>query len=192
MNLTIRTAREDDAAALLAIYAPFVRGTLVTMEIAVPTEAEFRRRIATIGTTYPYLVAEADGVPVGYAYAHRFHERAAYDWVAETTIYVSPQAHGRGVGRKLYETLFDCLREMHVTRAAALVTTANAPSLAFHAAMGYEVSGVVPDCAFKLGRWVGITTLSRSLLPPDAPLGAPEPLIPFPALPAESGKRTNV
>ncbi len=178
MELSLRIAREDDAEALLAIYAPYVRETLVTMEIAVPTADEFRRRIRTTLAAYPYLVAQSDGVPVGYAYAHRFHERAAYDWVAETSVYVAREVHGQGVGRALYEKLFAILREMNVVRAAALVTSVNEKSLAFHRAMGFTSDGVVPDCAFKRGQWVGITTLSKVL----RSAAVPEPLIPYPQL----------
>lgn len=85
---SIRMAEEADAPALLDIYRPYVEQTAITFEYDVPTSAEFARRITATLQRYPYLVAEADGVPVGYAYAAPFKERAAYDWAVETSIYV--------------------------------------------------------------------------------------------------------
>ena len=80
MSIQIRPAVPADAPALLAIYAPYVAQTAITFEYDVPTETEFACRIADTLKKYPYLVAEQDGVPVGYAYAGKFHDRAAYDW----------------------------------------------------------------------------------------------------------------
>lgn len=87
--VTIRVASPDDAPALLGIYAPYVEETAITFEYEVPTEAEFRRRIEATGARYPYLVAEQDGTILGYAYLSAFVGRAAYDWAAETSIYLS-------------------------------------------------------------------------------------------------------
>ncbi len=176
--VTLRPVREDDAEALLSIYAPYVKETVISLETVPPTADEFRRRIREITAVYPYLAAVTDGRIVGYAYAHRFHERAAYDWTAETTVYVAHDVRGRGVGKTLYEALLDDLREMNVVRAAALVTTENEASLAFHRALGFAVDGIVPGCAYKLGRWVGVATLSKVLQSP----AVPSPLIPYPEL----------
>ena len=178
MNVTLRPVREADAEALLSIYAPYVRETVISLETVPPSVEEFRRRIREITAVYPYHAAEAGGRVVGYAYAHRFHERAAYDWTAETTVYVGQDARGCGVGRILYETLLDELRRMNVVRASALITTENEASLAFHRALGFTEDGVVRNCAYKLGRWVSVATLSKVLQSP----AVPAPLIPYPAL----------
>ena len=90
MPIQIRAAVPTDAPALLAIYAPYVEQTAITFEYDVPAEAEFTRRIADTLQNYPYLVAEQDGVPVGYAYAGKFHERVAYDWSVDCLLYTSP------------------------------------------------------------------------------------------------------
>ena len=128
-HFTIREAAESDAAALLDIYAPYIRDTAITFEYDVPTAEEFAARIADILKTHPYLVCERDGKPAGYAYAHRIRERAAYDWAAELSIYLAPEAQGQGVGTALYQCLTDLLvlQQMRVlygcsrcrTRAAA-------------------------------------------------------------------------
>ena len=86
--ITIRVASPDDAPALRGIYAPYVEETAITFEYEVPTEAELRRRIGATGARYPYLVAEQDGTTLGYAYLSPFVGRAAYDWAAETSIYL--------------------------------------------------------------------------------------------------------
>ena len=91
-EIKIRTATPEDAEALAAIYAPYVENTSITFEYVVPTIEEFAERIRRTLTRYPYLVAEKNGIPVGYAYASAFKGRAAYDWSVETSIYVF---HGR-------------------------------------------------------------------------------------------------
>src|SRR5699024_8276889 len=108
-HFVIRRAAESDAPALLDIYAPYIRDTAITFEYDVPTAEEFVARIADILKTHPYLVCEQDGKPVGYAYAHRIRERAAYDWAAELSIYLAPEAQGQGVGTALYRCLVDLL-----------------------------------------------------------------------------------
>ena len=85
-GITIRTARPEDAAALLEIYAPYVTDTAITFEYTVPSEAEFRGRIEKTLKRYPYIVAEKAGRMIGYAYAGAFHPRAAYDWACELSI----------------------------------------------------------------------------------------------------------
>ena len=97
----IRFATEEDAQALLAIYAYYI-DTEITFEYELPTEAEFRKRIRTVLEEYPYLIYEEAGNILGYAYAHRHLERAAYQWNVELTVYLHPDAVSRGIGRRLY------------------------------------------------------------------------------------------
>ena len=113
MSIQLRSAVPADAPALLAIYAPYVEQTAITFEYDVPTEAEFAYRIETTLQNYPYLVAEQDGVPVGYAYAGKFHERAAYDWSVETSIYVEQHRKRQGIGRLLHDALEQELQRRH-------------------------------------------------------------------------------
>ena len=104
-DLTIRAAAPADAAALLEIYAPYVEKTAVTFAYAVPSAEEFAGRIARTLERYPYLIAMAEGRIMGYACAGPFKERAAYDWAAETTVYVRRDGRRRGTGRALYAAL---------------------------------------------------------------------------------------
>lgn len=108
-QLRIRIATPEDAARLVAIYAPYVENTSITFEYIAPSAEEFADRIRHTLTRYPYLVAELDGEPAGYAYASAFKSRAAYDWSVETSIYVSRDLRSSGVGSLLYEKLEECL-----------------------------------------------------------------------------------
>ena len=98
----IRTARPEDAEALLEIYAPYVLQTAVTFEYDVPSVEEFTARIEQTLKRYPYLVAEVDGAVAGYAYASPFHARAAYGWDTELSIYLQPGLQRHRLGSRLY------------------------------------------------------------------------------------------
>ena len=110
MAVVIRLADEGDAAAVLAIYAPYVRDTAISFEAEPPAAEEMGRRIRSVLEQAPWLVCERDGEVIAYAYAARFHARAAYQWIVEVTVYVH-RAHQRtGVGRALYVALLEALR----------------------------------------------------------------------------------
>ena len=156
----IRPATPEDAEALLAIYAPYVRDTAVTFEYDVPTPEEFRGRIQNTLRRYPYLVVEEDGRALGYAYAGSFKGRPAYDWSVETTIYLSPDARGRGLGRRLYAALEAALSAMGVRNLYACIAFPEEEdeyltrqSAEFHAHLGYRLAGTFRKCGSKFGRW---------------------------------------
>ena len=109
-KIRIRPAKPEDAEKLLAIYAPYVEQTAITFEYEVPTVETFRKRICHTLERYPYLVAEQTGEPVGYAYVGPFHDRPAYDWAVETSIYVDQNKKRMGIGKKLHEALEEELR----------------------------------------------------------------------------------
>ena len=111
--MQLRFADEHDAAACLAIYAQYI-DTSITFETALPSEDEFAGRIRSYGAVYPWLIAEEEGKILAYAYAHRAQERAAYDWNAELSVYVSKNAAGRGLGTRLYRALLALLKEQGV------------------------------------------------------------------------------
>lgn len=122
----MRVATPHDAAALLDIYAPYVRDTVVSFECHVPSLNDFRTRIATTLARYPYLVAcLADGTIVGYCYAGPFKTRSAYDWSVESTVYLRPEAQGQGISTQLYEWLEEILVSQHVTNMNACIAVPN-------------------------------------------------------------------
>ena len=127
---TVRLATEADAAGILAVYAPYIRNTAVTFETETPSLDAFRCRMASIIGDYPYLVVEEDGSIVGFAYAHRLGERAAYAWNAELSIYFAPGCTSRGWGSVLFWALIDLLALQGVRNAYSLITVPNEASLA--------------------------------------------------------------
>ena len=138
---TIRFAAPDDAAALLRIYAQYIE-TPITFEYTLPSEEEFARRIRDIQAVYPYLVYIEDGEVLGYAYAHRFQERAAYQWGAELSVYLDRGCVSHGIGSQLYTLLLELLRLQNVRTAYALVTLPNTKSEALHRHFGFKLCGV--------------------------------------------------
>ncbi|HMC41979.1 MAG TPA: GNAT family N-acetyltransferase, partial [Acidimicrobiales bacterium] len=108
--MDIRVAREADAAGIQAIYAPVVTETAISFETEPPGVAEMARRVAETLPEHPWLVLDDAGAILGYAYGHRFAARAAYLWSVETSVYLRPEARGRGAGRALYAALIAILR----------------------------------------------------------------------------------
>lgn len=161
--MNIRLAKKSDAAALLAIYAPYVENIAITFEYEVPTIEDFANRIEKTLGKHPYLVAEEDGVVLGYAYASTYYARAAYDWAVELSVYVSQDTRGKGVGSKLYDELEGLLDQMGYMHFLACISLPNEDSLAFHAKRGYQQVAHFPKIGYKFERWHDIVWLQKSL-----------------------------
>ena len=152
-NISIRVARESDAAALRDIYAPYVERTAVSFEYEAPDVATFAGRIRRVQERYPYLVAESDRELLGYAYAGSFHTREAYSWAAEASIYLRMDCRRMGIGSALYRALESALKAMGVRRLYASIAVPDEPdehltldSVRFHAAMDYHTVGEFHHC----------------------------------------------
>ena len=167
-DCTIRSASVADAEKLLEIYAYYVENTAVTFEYEPPTVGEFRERISSALEKYPYLVIERGGDILGFAFAHAFRERPAYDYSVETTIYIRHDVRGSGLGRVVYTALEDGLRDMGVTNMYACVGYAenedeyltNA-SPRFHEHMGFKTIGKFTNCGYKFGRWYSMIWMEK-------------------------------
>ena len=162
--MRIRLATADDAAGIAAIYDPIVRDTPLSFEDAPPGISEMRRRIVEELQHFPWLVAD-DGTIAGYAYAGPHRARAAYRWAVETSLYVRPDVHRQGVGKALYGALFRFLEAQYFRRAVAVVEGLNAPSIAFHEAMGFVHVATYRRIGYTLGAWHDITCLERFIGP---------------------------
>lgn len=167
-KLLIRMADISDAEALLEIYAPYVLNTAVSFEYEVPSLEEFQRRIARTLERYPYIVAVVDGEIAGYAYASAFHERRAYAWAAETSIYVTQDEKGRGYGKKLYMALEDILKRQNILNLNACIAYTGRPdeyltndSMRFHEHLGYRLVGRFSQCGYKFGRWYDMIWMEK-------------------------------
>lgn len=175
-DISIRTATAADAVALDAIYGHHAINGLGTFELEGPGAQAMGERLATVQAYgLPYLVAEAEGRVLGFAYANVFRARAAYRYTVEDSVYIAPEAVGKGVGKALLTRLIaDCealgLRQM----MAVIGDSANAASRGLHRALGFEDCGVVPAVGWKHDRWVDIVFMTKALnsgadAPPDAP-----------------------
>ncbi len=171
----LRVATESDVPAILSVYAPYILTSTATFEYTVPTEGEFLERFRRITAQFPWLVWEEDGAIQGYAYASAPYERAAFGWCAEPSVYLRPQAQGRGIAKKLYDALEAILTRQGYQVLYALITDENTASLRFHEKQGYVRSVHFPDCGFKFGRWLGLVWMEKRTKPVEIPSCTPAP-----------------
>lgn len=177
----LRLATPGDAEAVAAIYAPYVAGSAISFELEAPRPEEVSGRIAEILARTPWIVAEVDGAVRAYAYAGRFRERPAYEWTAESTVYVDGSLHRSGLGRACMEALLRVLRLQGFRFVVAGVTLPNAGSEGLHRALGFQPIGTFDGVGFKSGRWWGVSFFGLELFP--AVDGAePAPIRPLPDL----------
>lgn len=175
----IRIASPDDAAAIHAIYAPSVTHGVATFETVLPGVPAMRERITARLAQYPWLAWESEGEVLAYAYASRFRERAAYDWIAETSIYVREDAQRAGLARRLYGVLLEAMQLQGINQAVGVITLPGGPSVRLHESMGFTPAGVWRQSGYKLGRWWDVGVWQKTLqTPPDRPA----PVTPFAAL----------
>lgn len=171
----IRIALETDIPAILEIYAPYVRETTVSFEYEVPSLEAFSQRFSEITGQFPWLVWEEAGVILGYAYASRPFTRAAYSWCAEPSIYLRPEARGKGIGKALYAALENLLLEQGYQVLYSLITGENSASVRFHRKLGYTVCVEFPNCGFKFGRWLSLIWMEKRLKSIESPKDFPTP-----------------
>ncbi|GLQ46770.1 hypothetical protein GCM10007862_18210 [Dyella lipolytica] len=175
----IRIAHANDAAAVHAIYVPAITDSAITFETELPGIEAMRQRILTRLQHYPWLVWEEHGEVLAYAYATRFRERAAYDWIAETSIYVHADARRRGIARTLYGVLLEAMRLQGINQAVGVITMPGEVSVALHEAMGFTSAGLWRKAGYKLGQWWDVGVWQKELQEPANP---PVPLPSFSSL----------
>jgi len=122
-----------------------------------------------IQKSFPYLVCEADGVVVGYAYASKHSERAAYRYSANVSIYVKPSNHRQGIGKALYTKLFDLLRDQGIYTVFACITVPNEVSIELHKSLGFSEVGTFHNAGYKLGKWHDVIWFEKALREYDNP-----------------------
>jgi L-amino acid N-acyltransferase YncA len=165
----VRAASEADMAAVRDIYAHYVLHSLATFEEAPPTlEEMLARRSASVELGLPYLVAEARGEILGFAYAAAYRARPAYRFTIEDSVYVAEGMSGRGIGSALLGELIARCERGHWRQMLAVVgDSANAGSIALHRRFGFELVGTLRSVGFKFGRWVDTPILQRALAAGD-------------------------
>lgn len=177
--MPIRPATPSDIPAIAAIYDEAVRTGTASFELTPPGAAEMaRRHAAIVEAGFPYLAMEEGGGLLGYAYASAFRPRIAYRHTVENSIYVAPEAQGRGVGRALLAALIvQCEAQGFRQMVAVIGDSGNAGSIALHRACGFTHIGVLPSTGLKFGRWIDTVLMQRALgpgastVPAEAELG---------------------
>ncbi len=173
--MIVRPATETDAEALAAIYGDAVLNGFGTFEEVAPSAADMdARRLAVQDRGLPYLVAEEDGRVLGFAYAAPFRPRAAYRYTLEDSVYVAPDAKGKGVGRAVLSAIIAECEALGVRQLMAVIgDTGNAGSIGLHRSLGFEQTGVGRSVGFKHGRWVDIVHMQKPLNGGDTSLPPP-------------------
>jgi L-amino acid N-acyltransferase YncA len=172
--MIVREVDIGDAEALSDIYKYYVDNSSYTFEYVAPSAGEFAGRIKEITEEFPFFVCEDNGEVLGYAYAHRFKERKAYQWICETSIYVKNGCTQKGAGRSLYEKLLPALKKQGFVKAVAVLGCPNESSEIFHKKMGFSLASTLPDIGFKHGSWHDIKYYVFELKPYRDDM--PEPL----------------
>jgi L-amino acid N-acyltransferase YncA len=164
-SLSIRSAQPSDIPVIARIYTHAVLHGTASFEIEPPDESELaRRQRALIAGGHPYLVAEADGVVLGYAYAGPYRARPAYRWSVEDSVYIAPDAQRRGIGRALLTRLIAESEQRGFRQMIAVIgDSAQVSSIELHRALGFRLVGTLAAVGFKHGRWLDTVLMQRAL-----------------------------
>jgi L-amino acid N-acyltransferase YncA len=153
----IRSATPGDGDAVATIYNHYVANTIVTFEEEPVSAGQMAGRIADAhDQALPWLVLEEVGSIVGYAYASQWKARSAYRYAVEVTVYLAPDAAGRGFGTQLYAALFAQLRSRSIHTAIGGIALPNPASIALHEKFGMTKVAHFAEVGFKLGQWIDV------------------------------------
>ena len=174
-DIVVRDAIDEYMDAETAVYAHHVQHGLGSFEEEPPSAGEMaRRRQGILDGGLPYLVAENEGAISGYAYAGPFRPRPAYRHTVENSVYVAPDAGGRGVGRSLLSALIERCTDLGYRQMVSMIgDTQNVASINLHAALGFHRAGLVTAPGFKGGRWVDVVIMQRPLGDGDSTIPGP-------------------
>lgn len=165
--MKIRDAVTEDALAIVDIYNHYVLTTTISFEEQAVTATEMQQRIADVQRGgLPWLVAEENGVVVGYAYATKWRVRHAYRFSVESSVYLAPDIGGKGWGTALYQQLLERLSASGYHLVIGGIAQPNAASVALHEKMGFEKVAQFREVGFKFGRWIDVGYWEKSLAAP--------------------------
>ena len=151
--MIIRYAEPQDVPQMLSIYAPYITDSAITFESVLPTNTEFEDRLNAVTTGFPWLICEEQGIILGYAYAARHRDRIAYQWSVESSVYVSPDAQGKGVARHLYQAMIAILKLQGIVNIYALITVPNVKSIGLHERLGFREFALFNKIGYKNSAW---------------------------------------
>ncbi|MBI9064713.1 MAG: N-acetyltransferase [Marinilabiliaceae bacterium] len=156
MSQMIRNAKPEDARAICAIYNHHVLHTIVTFEEAAVSIAEMQERIQSTTIKWPWIVYEEEGRVSGYAYASEWKSRCAYKHSLESTIYLAPEATGKGIGTGLYKDLLDRLDQLEIHAVIGGISLPNEASIGLHEKLGFEKIGQFKEVGNKFNQWIDV------------------------------------
>ena len=157
----IRKVTENDSKEILDIYSYYIENTIATFETETPSLESFARRIKSMSEVYPYFVCTSDDSVIGYAYASRHHERAAYRYDVDVSIYIKNDMCEKGIGTELYSRLFEELSLQNYYNAYALIALPNEKSFALHRKFGFKEIGIHRNTGYKFGKWLDVLWLDK-------------------------------
>lgn len=172
MTVSLRDATEDDLKAITALYGRETRGGTATFELDAPSRIEMDRRFAAVKALgLPWITAEIDGAFAGYAYLSPFRARGAYRYCVENSVYVSPEARGRGVGRALLKAVVGTARQLGLRHVMGVISQSetSTASIAMHRTLGFTDAGVWRQAGWKFERWLDVTMMQLDLAPESGP-----------------------
>ena len=166
----IRPSRDEDIAAITAIYAHHVLNGTGTFEIDPPSVADMTsRRADVLAKGLPFIVAEEAGQVIGYAYCTWFKPRPAYRFSAEDSIYLAPGVHGKGIGRALLAELAAQAERVGIRKLIAVIgDSSNAGSIGVHRSLGFEHVGILKSCGWKFDQWLDVVLMEKAIGPGDS------------------------
>ncbi len=160
--MEIRLAQLSDSKFLSDIYKQYIN-TETTFEYIAPTPEEFQNRIKEIYQTYPYIVCTENEKPIGYAYAHRYKARAAYEWDVEISVYIDKNCTSKGLGTRLCSVLIEILKLQGIKNVYSYITEPNIQSKKLHLKLGFKSVGTYHNTGFKNGKWLDIETFEKQI-----------------------------
>jgi phosphinothricin acetyltransferase len=152
----IRPVKPEDAESICGIYNYYVENTVITFEEEIVKSEIMRLRIQEVSAHFPWIVWEEEGEILGYAYAHKWHERAAYRFSAEDSIYLKFGASGRGIGEQLLSHLYGELKKADIHVIMSVITLPNEASVGIHEKFGFRKAAQFNEIGFKMGRWLDV------------------------------------
>ena len=161
--MIIRQAIPEDAAAILHIYNWYIKNTIITFETEPVTVEDMQNRITGVLLKYDWLVAEIDNQVVGYSYYGQFRTRVAYNHTVETAIYFSKDYSGKGLGKKIYEQLFESAQSKGYRELIGVISIPNPESISFHLKNGFVEAGLLKNVGLKFGKYLDVVFMQKTL-----------------------------
>lgn len=152
----IRNVNIQDAKQIVAIYNYYVLNSIVTFDQIPFSEQDFKERIETISSQYPFIVFEEDHHILGYAYANMFRQKPAYKNTVETTIYLKNDVQGRHIGSQLYTELLKILKDQNYHAIIGGLTLPNDASVRLHEKLGFKQVAHFKEVGFKFNKWLDV------------------------------------